>query len=164
MRKTDMVSVFKFWSKIKQLDLPLCHNSSCLFWKDRGTKQCYQFIHHIKWKKITRNALMFLSFRTDRFGQTAQTQIRLLLGAVWSGSTLFAISSASFGCISVRKSHLVQLLMWLQQIFVCPKFKGFNGNSQLGFMAHIANTITVMSCRSVTLLTLLLGRLRPPKL
>ena len=58
-----------------------------------------------------------LSFRTDRSGQTAQTQIRLLL----SGSTLFAISSASFGCISVTKNHLVKLLGWLQQIFGCPK-------------------------------------------
>ena len=43
-------------------------------------------------------------------------------GAVWSASTLFAIPSASFGCIILRKSHLVQLLGWLQQIFVCPKF------------------------------------------
>ena len=60
---------------------------------------------------------MILSFRPDMPGQTVQTQIRLLLeeqsdqglhclpdpdqtaprGAVWSGSTLFAIPSASFG-------------------------------------------------------------------
>ena len=39
---------------------------------------------------------MILSFRTDRPGQTVQTQIRLLLE-----STLFAIPSASFGLISV---------------------------------------------------------------
>ena len=32
---------------------------------------------------------------------------------VWSGSTLFAILSASFGCITLR---------WLQQIFRCLKF------------------------------------------
>ena len=31
---------------------------------------------------------MILSFRTDMPGQTVQTQIRLLLGAVWSGTTL----------------------------------------------------------------------------
>ena len=43
-------------------------------------------------------------------------------GAVWSGSTLFAIPSASFGCITLRKSHLIQLLGWLPQIFWCPKF------------------------------------------
>ena len=49
--------------------------------------------------------VIFLSFRTDRPGQTVQTQIRLLLEA-WSGSTLFAIPSASFGCITLRKSHL----------------------------------------------------------
>ena len=29
-------------------------------------------------------------------------------GAVWSGATLFAIPSVSFGCITLRKSHLVQ--------------------------------------------------------
>ena len=29
---------------------------------------------------------------------------------VWAGSTLFAIPAASFGCITLRKSHLVQLL------------------------------------------------------
>ena len=43
-------------------------------------------------------------------------------GAVWSGSTLFAIPSASFGCITLRKRHLIQLLGWLQQIFGCAKF------------------------------------------
>ena len=61
--------------------------------------------------------VMILSFRTDMPGQTVQTQIRLLLeeqsdqglhclqtaprGAVWSGSTLFAIQSASFGLITL---------------------------------------------------------------
>ena len=39
---------------------------------------------------------IFLSFRTDRPGQTV--------------STLFAIPSASFGCITLRTRHLVQLL------------------------------------------------------
>ena len=50
---------------------------------------------------------MILSFRTDMPGQTVQTQIRLLLEersdqglAVWSGSALFAIPSASFGLIT----------------------------------------------------------------
>ena len=79
------------------------------------------------------NTVIFLRFRTDRSGQTVQTQIRLLLeeqsdqglhcldqtaprGAVWSGSTLFAIPPASFGWITLRKRHLVQLLGWLQQI------------------------------------------------
>ena len=41
---------------------------------------------------------MILSFRTDMPGQTVQTQIR---GAVWSGSTLFAIPSALFGLITL---------------------------------------------------------------
>ena len=32
-------------------------------------------------------------------------------------STLFAILSASFGLITVWRSHIVQILEWLQQIF-----------------------------------------------
>ena len=49
------------------------------------------------------NTVKILSFRSDtcRCGQTVQTQNRLLLGAVWSGSTLFAIPPASFGCITL---------------------------------------------------------------
>ena len=43
------------------------------------------------------------SFRVRRPGQTVQTQIR---GTVWSGSTLFAIPSASFGRISLNKATL----------------------------------------------------------
>ena len=69
---------------------------------------------------------MFLSFQTDKSGQTVQTQIRLLL--VWPGSTLFANPSASFECITLRKSHPVKHLGWLQQIFGCPNFKAFYGN------------------------------------
>ena len=41
--------------------------------------------------------IMILNFQTDRSGQTVQTQIRLFL---WSGSTLFAIPSASFRSIN----------------------------------------------------------------
>ena len=46
-------------------------------------------------------------------------------GAVWSGSTLFAIPSASFGCITRRNSHLVQLLGWLQINFQVSEILGF---------------------------------------
>ena len=46
-------------------------------------------------------ALLFLNFLTDRSRQTT----------VWS---VFAIPSASFGCITLRKRHLVQILGWLQ--------------------------------------------------
>ena len=45
-------------------------------------------------------------------------------GAVWSGSTLFAIPSASFGCITLRKRHPVQLLGWLQQMFWASEYLG----------------------------------------
>ena len=47
----------------------------------------------------TLNTIIMLSFRTGRSWQTVQTQIGLL-GAVWSGSTLFATLSGSFGCIT----------------------------------------------------------------
>ena len=76
-------------------------------------------------------------------GQTVQTQIRLLLeeqsdqglnsadpdqtaprGAVWSGSTLFAILSASFGLITLWQIHIVQILEWLQQIFWVSEYLG----------------------------------------
>ena len=45
-------------------------------------------------------------------------------GAVWSGSTLVAIPSASFGCITLRKRDLVQLLEWLQHIFGVSEYLG----------------------------------------
>ena len=68
--------------------------------------------------------VMILSFRTDMPGQTVQTQIRLLLGAVWSGSTLFAIPSASFGLNTLWQSRIVQILEWLQQIFWVSEYLG----------------------------------------
>ena len=45
-------------------------------------------------------------------------------GAVWSGSALFAIPSASFGLIPLWQSHIVQILEWLQQIFWVSKYSG----------------------------------------
>ena len=46
-----------------------------------------------------RYTVMILRFRKDRFVQTVQTQIRLLLEQ--TGSTLFAILSALFGHITI---------------------------------------------------------------
>ena len=43
-----------------------------------------------------------LNVGTDRFNETLQTQIRLLLWAVWSGSTLFVIPSESFEHLLVK--------------------------------------------------------------
>ena len=69
-----------------------------------------------KWRKC--GAVYKIAYRNvPKFSDTqvwakVQTQIRLLEGAVLSGSTLFAIPSASFGCITLRKSHLVELLGW----------------------------------------------------
>ena len=51
--------------------------------------------------KLMLHTVMFLSFRTDRSGQTVQTQITAPRGAVWSGSTLFAIPSALFGLVTL---------------------------------------------------------------
>ena len=50
-----------------------------------------------------RNTVMILSFRTDRSGQTSvdPDQTAPLREAVGSGSTLFAIPSASFGCLTL---------------------------------------------------------------
>ena len=45
-------------------------------------------------------------------------------GAIWSGSTLFAIPSAPFGCIILWYSHLVKILEWLQQFFQVSEFLG----------------------------------------
>ena len=83
-------------------------------------------IQYARWSYYCNNfiIIMFLSFRTDRSGQTVQTLIR---GAFLSGSILFAIYSASVGCITLRKSHLIQLLGWLLQIFGYPKFNDFYG-------------------------------------
>ena len=73
--------------------------------------------------------VMILSFRTDRPGQTVQTQIRLLLEeqshqGLSSGSTLFAITDASL-CAYSSESHLVKILGWLQQIFWVSEHLGF---------------------------------------
>ena len=46
--------------------------------------------------------VMILSFPTDMPGQTVQTQIRLLLGAVWSGSALFAQAYLSENLVSLQ--------------------------------------------------------------
>ena len=53
---------------------------------------------------------MILSFRTDRSEQTVSTQ----RGAIWCWSKLFAIPSASFGCITLWIIHISQLLGYLQ--------------------------------------------------
>ena len=45
-------------------------------------------------------------------------------GAVWSGATLFAIPSESFGLITLWQSHIVQILEWLQQMFWVSEYLG----------------------------------------
>ena len=53
------------------------------------------------------------------YAAVGQTQIKLLLIRVYTVCN----SSASFGCITLRKSHTVQLLGWLQQFCGCPNFR-----------------------------------------
>ena len=49
--------------------------------------------------------------------------------AVWSGPTLFAIQSASFGRITLYwQSHFVWIIGWLQQFFWVSKLLGFYGS------------------------------------
>ena len=60
------------------------------------------FLENFLWSTIE-GMILYINYRNDpKFsdmpGQTVQTQIRLLL---WSGSTLFAIPSASFGLITL---------------------------------------------------------------
>ena len=43
-------------------------------------------------------------------------------GAVWSGSTLFAILSACFGHITLCENLIVEILEELQQFSGCPNF------------------------------------------
>ena len=57
--------------------------------------------HNVIPESRCQDTIMTLSFRTDMPGQTVQTLIRLLVGAVWSGSALFAILSASFKHITL---------------------------------------------------------------
>ena len=62
--------------------------------------------------------IIFLSFGTDRSGQTVQTQIR---GA---GSTLFAIPSPSFGCITLKGTPSCSTFRRLQQMFWVSEYLG----------------------------------------
>ena len=67
---------------------------------------------------------MTLSFRTDRSGRTVQTQIRLLLEEVWSGSSLFAIPFAPFRQNNQRFSLFVWILGSLQQKYLVSENLG----------------------------------------
>ena len=68
---------------------------------------CYFFLLH----SVTSITVMFLSFQTDRSGQTVQTQIRLLLEEQSDlGLHCLPFLLHLFGQITLRNSHLVQLL------------------------------------------------------
>ena len=71
---------------------------------------------------VYRNAPKFSDRQVWLSEQTVCTQIRLLLekqslGAVWSGSTLFAIPSASFGRISPKKNPCLSKFWIITFIF-----------------------------------------------
>ena len=65
---------------------------------------------------------MFLRFQMDGlWANSVDPDQTTPGGAVWSGSTLFAIPFAPFGHIQ----SLVQILGWLQQIFRVSEILGF---------------------------------------
>ena len=72
--------------------------------------------------RLTWSILFFLLF--DR-NDPKFSDRQVWTGAVWSGSTLFAILSASFGGIGLWKNNIVQILEWLQQFFQVSEFWGF---------------------------------------
>ena len=85
---------------------------------------CMRVIHNVviqeklpsKRHRIRSSGSLRWSFRTYRSGQTQHTQIRLLTaprGAVWSGSTLSAIPSASFGCVITINFRVSEILWFL---------------------------------------------------
>ena len=100
---------------------------------------------------VTAHTVMFLSFLDRQVwansadpDQTAPrgavwsgSTLFAIRGAVWSGSTLFATPSASFGCITLRKSHLVQLFGWLQQILGVRTFRNFTVSSIERFTSYL---------------------------
>ena len=67
-----------------------------------------------KYKAVT---VQILCFGTDRSQKTVQTKISASEEAVWSGSTLFAIPSASFGCINAMLHQTFLFLGQLWQLF-----------------------------------------------
>ena len=91
-------------------DPDLCSKGQDYYWCQRiiMPNMCIVFY-------INRNVPKFLDIQI--WANSADPDQTAPRGAVWSGSTLFAIPSASFGYITLRKRHLVQLLGWLQQIF-----------------------------------------------
>ena len=79
------------------------------------------FGHITPWKIHTCQILGLLQyiFQVSNFWTDMSEQRR---GAVWSGSTLFAIPSASFGHITLWKIHTCQILGLLQYIFQVSNF------------------------------------------
>ena len=88
---------------------------------------------------------MILSFRTDTPGQTVQSQISSSRGAVWSGSTLFAILSASFGLnysmVEPHRSNFRVITMNFLGVRTFRKFTVLNlSNWTLKFYLHLQSS------------------------
>ena len=65
---------------------------------------------------------MILSFSDRWVWANSADQDQIARAAVWSGSTMFAIPSASFGRITLLVKLLAPILGWLQQIFLVSQF------------------------------------------
>ena len=70
------------------------------------------------------HTVMTLSFWTDRSGQTVQTDQTAPRGAVWSGSSLFAIPFAPFWQNNLRFGLFVWILGSLHQKFLVSENLG----------------------------------------
>ena len=67
--------------------------------------------------------MIIVCFWTNRLGRQYRTRSERFECAVWSGSALFAILSATFICITLN--HIVQILRLLQQFFGVFQFLRF---------------------------------------
>ena len=112
-------SVCIFWTYYSMVEL-LCSDFRVI----TATFSDVQIFRNFMEAKVVPIYCNVPKFRTDRSGQTVQTQIRLLLEEQ-SDQDLHCLQFRQHllgALLFRRKSHLVQLLGWLQQIFGCPKF------------------------------------------
>ena len=87
------------------------------FWHQMPTGPGGLTLHNLIRMYLLLDTVQILCIGTDRSQQTVQTKITASEEAVWSGSTLFAIPSASFGCINAMLRQTFLFLGQLWQLF-----------------------------------------------
>ena len=110
-----LTEIFTGFKKIKKLFMILFQNLNqnprTLLPKFYGL-YCYQ-VSLLEYRNVTKFSDRQVWANSADPDQTAPR------GVLWSGSTLFAIPSAFFGCISLRKSHLFRVItpnVWVSKI------------------------------------------------